>query len=376
MPRKGENIYKRKDGRWEARYIKGYNINGKAVYGYVYEHSYTKVKNKLREVVCQQMVSPVLDSATTFDMLFDRWLLKKRNTVKESTYAQYERIIEKRLRMTWGKIKVSEFSETQFNMYLDQLLESGRLDGKGGLSDKAANDIAVVFKNVILFAQRQGVNLSGSFGKNCRVKCRKKQLKVISKEDQRELVHFLTNDINLEKLAILICLFCGLRIGEICALQWQDINTSKRILSVRRTLQRIKSNSTNGGPKTKIVITPPKSECSIRDIPIPGFLVSYIEKFSTNPEAFVLTGDKFRYVEPRTMQYRFQRMLMECQITHVNFHSLRHTFATRCIELDFEIKSLSEILGHSTVSITLNRYVHPSFDVKMQNMEKLAVLSQ
>lgn len=128
-----------------------------------------------------------------------------------------------------------------------------------------------------------------------------------------------------------------------------------------------------GNHKTKIVITEPKSKCSVRDIPLPPFLVDMARQFSAPPQAFVLTGDINRFVEPRTMQNRFKTYVETSGIGNANFHALRHTFATRCVEVGFEIKSLSEILGHANVNITLNRYVHSSFELKCSNMNKLTL---
>lgn len=375
MPRKGENIYKRKDGRWEGRYIKRYNTNGKAVYGYVYEHSYTKVKRKLRDAISSNLDESKSSASISFNALFDSWLDNKKEAVKESTYVQYERIVEKHLRLHWGMLNVTDFLDQLVEQYIDQLQAKGRLDGNGGLSSKSINDIAVVLKSVIRYAQRHGINIPSSLQWPAKMKTKKKQFKVLLLEDQRKLVGYLTDNIDLEKVAILLSLFCGLRIGEICALKWEDINLEYSVLSVRNTLQRIKCNDPLSSHKTKVIITSPKSDCSIRDIPIPDFLVECLKKFAASPSSFVLTGDEHRYVEPRTMQYRFKRILLTCELEPLNFHALRHTFATRCVELEFEIKSLSEVLGHSTVSITLNRYVHPSFETKKQNMQKLAVLS-
>ena len=116
----------------------------------------------------------------------------------------------------------------------------------------------------------------------------------------------------------------------------------------------------------------PKSKCSIRDIPLPPFITSIAKGFQRRKDAYVLTGEKNRYIEPRTMQNRFKALIRESQINDANYHTLRHTFATRCIEVGFELKTLSEIMGHSNVNITLNRYVHSSLALKKENMSKIS----
>lgn len=159
--------------------------------------------------------------------------------------------------------------------------------------------------------------------------------------------------------------------AELCALQWEDFDLAHSKLKIRKTMQRIQDLGNGSVSKTKIVITEPKSQCSIREIPLPLFIVDVAKKFASNPKAYILTGTD-RYIEPRTMQNRFKSYVKECNVEPANFHVLRHTFATRCVEVGFEVKSLSEVLGHANVNITLNRYVHSSFELKHSNMNKLA----
>lgn len=156
-------------------------------------------------------------------------------------------------------------------------------------------------------------------------------------------------------------------------MKWKDICINEQYLYVHQTMQRIQThNSTKG--KTEIVILPPKSECSIRYIPIPSDIIQLLMPVQRQEEAFLLTGMAHSFIEPRCMENHFKMVAEECGIQNVNFHVLRHTFATRCIELGFDIKSLSEILGHASVNITLNRYVHPSMALKQKNMDMLSEL--
>ena len=138
-------------------------------------------------------------------------------------------------------------------------------------------------------------------------------------------------------------------------------------------MQRIQETSKGSPTKTKVLITEPKSKCSIRDIPLPPFLIEYAMRFKSNAKAYVLSGTSDKYVEPRTMQDRFKKYVAAAGIDAANYHSLRHTFATRCVEIGFEIKTLSEILGHANVNITLNKYVHSSLQLKRDNMAKLSL---
>lgn len=162
----------------------------------------------------------------------------------------------------------------------------------------------------------------------------------------------------------------GIRIGELCALQWEDVDLEKRILIVRKTIQRIQIQ--NEKRKTKLVITEPKSESSKRIIPIPDCIVNLLSKFKGKAKEFVVSRRE-KPVEPRTMQYRFSKILKKANLPSVHFHALRHIFASNCIKLGFDVKSLSELLGHSSVEITLNRYVHSSLEQKREYMKRLNV---
>lgn len=142
---------------------------------------------------------------------------------------------------------------------------------------------------------------------------------------------------------------------------------------MHKTMQRLQIPESTS-QKTHITVTSPKSKCSIRTIPIPDNLVQLIQREFPNRQGYVLASPDEEYIEPRTMQNYFCYVQRQCGLTPVNFHALRHTFATRCIELGFDVKSLSEILGHASVNITMNRYVHPSMELKQQNMQKLSAL--
>ena len=196
-------------------------------------------------------------------------------------------------------------------------------------------------------------------------------MRVLTHDEQSSLIRTVLNDMDLYKFGVLLSLYTGIRIGELCALKWEDMCLSDSVLKIRRTMQRIQESDGNTIRKTKIIITVPKSKCSVRLIPLPSFISDIAQQFSNSPQAFILTGDSERFVEPRTMQNHFKSLVAESGIERANFHVLRHTFATRCVEVGFEIKSLSEILGHSNVNITLNRYVHSSFELKSSNMNKL-----
>lgn len=368
MPRRGENIYKRKDGRWEGRYIKSRLPDGKAKYGYIYAESYRNVKTKLKNIT-QTTYVPNKDTISgTYSELLFKWLQSKRITVKESTFTRYRRIVEIYIIPALGNRQVCDITSIIVEEYTHNLLANGRLDGKGGLAHKTVSDILVILKSSLEYGRDNNYQINCNT-KRISVKKKDKEMRVLSISEQTVLSNYLRQDMNLYKLGILLSLYTGIRIGELCALRWENIQLEAKTIKIRETLQRIPTVGESS--KTRIIITEPKSACSVREIPLPECLLPIITPFQASPKAYVLTGDKNRYAEPRTMQYHFHQYIKKTGIASANYHSLRHTFATRCVEAGFEIKSLSEILGHSSVNITLNRYVHSSFELKVQNMNKL-----
>lgn len=176
------------------------------------------------------------------------------------------------------------------------------------------------------------------------------------------------------KFGVLLALLTGIRIGEICALRWENISLKDNTIKISSTMQRLKDIDLSRTSKTKIVIASPKSSTSTRTIPLSNYAAELCAKMKpSNSTAFILTGT-CNYMEPRTLQYRMSKYTRICGLEGVHFHTLRHTFATRCVEVGFEIKSLSEILGHSNTTITLDRYVHSSMELKRDNMNKLSAV--
>jgi integrase len=204
---------------------------------------------------------------------------------------------------------------------------------------------------------------------------RPSKMRVLSDDEQAILEKFLCTDMDESKLGIFVCLYTGIRIGEVCSMLWSDFSLEKGVLNVSRTMQRIQNLETESSEKTKVVTTDPKSDFSVRTIPLPDCLLEKLKQFNPALQGtYLLTGEAGRFIEPRTYQYRFKSYLLKCGITDANFHALRHTFSTRCVALGFDLKSLSEILGHANVNITLNRYVHPTLEMKRSNMNKLEAL--
>lgn len=379
MPRKGENIYKRKDGRWEGRYIKDRTPDGKAIYGYLYAHSYRELKSKManhkpKAAISKKEEMTAFENSITFGALAEMWMSSTKTRIKESTYVKYNNLLNSYVLPEFKDISTQELSYNQIEDFANKLLTSGGKK-KTGLSAKTVNDNITLIRTILRYAQNHGIAVN-SLGNGITMRSSSKELCVLSLSEQKSLYEYLIKNLNSKNFGVLICLLTGLRIGEICALRWEDISLKEKSVYVHSTLQRIQdfSDDSNKTSKTRISVSSPKSQCSIRTIPLTDDIISLILDSFSDKQGFVLTGDDKSFVEPRSMQNHFKRVCFAASIRTVNFHSLRHTFATRCIEVGFDVKSLSEILGHANVSITMNRYVHPSMDVKRENMSKLSDL--
>ena len=371
MPKKGENIYRRKDGRWEGRFIKGYHSDGKARYGYVYGKTYSEVKQKLidNRIAFTQGKDSKRCKTKYRDILHD-WLAMSRVRIKESTYSRYVHLSETHIEPSLGALTLDCLTTQVVEQHISFLISEGRVDGNGGLAPKTTSDILAIIKGSIDYARCVGYQI------NCyldRLNIKKPQtdMRVLSSDEQQKLLSVLLSATDLPKLEVLLSLYTGMRIGEVCALRWENLDLSEGVISIRETLQRIQNKDGGSSKKTKIVITEPKSKNSIRVIPLPASLIQIAGQFQSAPKAYLLTGRIEKYMEPRLLQYNFKKYIEACGLSDVNYHALRHTFATRCMELGFDVKTLSEILGHTNVNITLNRYVHSSMDTKRANMQRL-----
>jgi len=373
MPKIGKNIYKRKDGRWEGRYIKDRNLNGKIIYGSVYGKTCSEVKKKLASVTysSSQEIPYTLTVNNVNKIFVDvvrQWLSVTSLKVKQSTLASYMNTLELHVIPSIGAYRIQNITTEDVSRFAKEKLERGRANRKGGLSPKTVRDMLTIIKSIMDFALSEKIisnRISISYPKH-----EQQVMRVLSRPEQLALEDVLKAEPNIYKVGILLCLYTGLRIGEICALRWQDISPEFDVLSVQQTLQRTKSFD-GGENKTKILIGTPKSLHSVRDIPIPKFLSVYLRDNVKIHGNYFLSTKSASFTEPRTMQNHFAKIVETANIAGVNYHALRHTFATRCVEAGVDIKSLSEMLGHANVNITLNRYVHSSFEQKQRGMNKL-----
>lgn len=295
-----------------------------------------------------------------FNNLIEEWLQYKKTTIKESSYLNYKFIIETNIRKEMGEKNLDELLKYNFNLFVQKLMEK--------LSNKTVKDIMTVLKSILKYAEvKYDINFKISLiSTPAQIS---NEVEVFNDKDRKKMEKYCINSKDLRDVGVLISLYAGLRIGEVCALKWSDIDFEKRCIKVNHTLQRVYVNK----KETKILYDRPKTKKSIRTIPMARILYDKLKVLSKDydEDTFVLTGDKKRYYEPLGYRYIYKRLLDRCDIEYKRYHQLRHTFATRCIKVGMDVKSLSEVLGHANVSITLNIYVHSSFETKNKFINKL-----
>ena len=343
MSRRGENIYKRADGRYEGRYIKGYNINGKAVYGYVYARRYSDVKEKLAR--CKSDIAPKSSgSATLLSDWLDIWI--KTAAVKESTRELYLRHIQNHIVPQIGDLPLKKLSTELIQRFVSGL----------ELAPSTVRLVFTILKSALMCAEDKGF-ITNVWSKIKLPKQAKSEVQIFTLQEQQQLENALSEE---NDIGILICLYTGLRIGEVCALKWSDVDFESKLIHIRGTQARL-----NG----KLTITEPKSKASKRTIPIPDILFDRLKKHKNSSE-FVLSN-KGGMVEVRAYRRRFKAILKTARLPDIKFHALRHTFSTRALEVGMDYKTLSEFLGHASVAITMDLYVHALDEHKKNQINKL-----
>lgn len=294
-----------------------------------------------------------------FRVVTEEWLKYKKNTVKKSTYYNYSYSVAKYLYPSFVGKNITKIKN--YNNFIEELSDT--------LSPKTVRDIVTKLKEIINFYEEEH-NTKLNIKKMSLPKMNKKEIQILSNKEKQKLEKYCIEQNSLKSLGILICLNSGLRIGEVCALRWENIDFESKKIHIEKTIERIYSKEEN---KTIVIIDTPKSITSVRTIPINSKLYNILKQIrgKSKKTDFVLTGSSEHYVEPRNYQYHFKEILKRNKVKKYKFHTLRHTFATNCIEAGMDIKSLSEILGHADVSITLNIYVHSSDKAKRKYLEKI-----
>ncbi|MBE6808050.1 MAG: site-specific integrase [Ruminococcaceae bacterium] len=368
MSRRGDNIHKRKDGRWEGRYKNGVKSNGSAKYSSVYAHSYSECKSKLWEAMLYSPTKMIQKSDVRFSEILYRWLYSNRIRLKGATTIKYNNIIQSHIIPILGGMKISEIDSVIINSFLEKKLSSGGIKQNKALSPSYVKTMAIIIEAAINFAVLEGLcnPLKTPINKPT---VSKKELNVLSKISEENLTKMLIKENSKVALGALLALQAGLRIGEVCALRWRDIELENNIIHIYHTVSRIPSPDST--QKTLLVLDTPKTNASRRDIPIPFTLHTALCNAYKSKKSEFVVSDTVSFVGTRTFDYRYKKMLKKKGIQAIRFHTLRHTYATRCAEAGMDAKTLSRLLGHSSSTISLNIYVHPSIETTKQQIEAI-----
>ncbi len=290
--------------------------------------------------------------------IISNWLQSKEPQVKRSSYLQYRRTAEIVVRETET---ICTLEELDGQRLYERLSERYRT--------KTIRSIFTTANQIILFACKNGYFKAAKTLSFKSRNARKNAVEVLTAKEQTVLTDFLIKDMDSSKFGVLLCLYTGIRLGELCGLRWEDFNIKRKSIYIRRTIQRIGAK----GEKSYFSTDTPKTDNSVREIPFPPLLQNiimsqYKQKIKEN---YVASGC-CDFVQPRTYQNRLKSYLRKCRLPEYHFHTLRHTFASRAVELGFDVKSLSEILGHASIKTTLELYTHPSLECKAKEMKKFS----
>ena len=276
-------------------------------------------------------------------------------SVKPSTLACYRRNIRCHILPRLGERVAAELMAEEVNDFIERLQED--------YSPKLVREVGGLLLRIVAIA---GVG----YGEDVTLpKVRQKAVEVFTEPELRQLGQVILRRPDRTGLGVLLTAYTGLRLGELCGLRWQDVDAGAGMLHIQRTVERIAQM----GGGTCLMVQPPKTENSERWVPIPKEMLRMLQTAQKQPDSYLLTGRE-RIPDPRTCQYRYKALLERCGVRYRNFHCLRHSYATRCVERGVDVKSVSELLGHADVRTTLRLYVHSSMDYKRRAVEGIGFL--
>lgn len=361
MAKRGENIYQRKDGRWEGRYVKGRRANGKPIFGSVYGRQYREVKRRLAVMKARQsgMQPAVTYGGGTLADWLDYWLEELVCPgVKATTYDTYARKIDKHILPYLGQKPIRDITGEDIRRYLDALCVR--------ISLGTARDVWRILHTAFREAREKKLIASAPYEGVKGPKRQQKKPRFLHKVEQAKIER---ESISTGRIENVVALYTGLRLGELCALTWEDVDFETNTIHVRRTLGRIRQP--NG--KTCVVLSVPKSLCSVREVPVPAFVIALLSAKAAQraEDAGFVFGEGEKPIDPRTVQLRFKRLTAKLGIEGAHMHTLRHTFATRCLEQQVGHEVLCELLGHSSPEVTYRYYAHCTFEHKKECVNRL-----
>ena len=366
--RKGENIYLRKDKRWEGRYPKGRKSDGKIKYGYVYGKTYTEVRQKLFPLRLKYHTIQEIHgtSSETFAEWSTYWLSVVMENVKPSTFSSYYYKLEKYILPIIKDIPLNELKSEQGKSLLLAL--------QNKLSRSTILVVFRILNKCLNHAKKCGRIITNPFSDIQLPKARRKKVDALSRSEQNQLMDVAKKEKKGRGVPVLLALHSGMRIGEIAALRWSDVDLENNLIHVNHTYQRI--SGIDPTKKTCLVFTDSKTETSIRVIPIGKSLKKMLVNYKKQSRGEFVFSTNGQPSEPRLLTYHFHQIRKKANLQRIHFHQLRHTFATRCLEAKGDISSVSAILGHASTQMTLDTYASALLEQRIQVISQMNQLIQ
>lgn len=287
-------------------------------------------------------------------------------TAKSKTYEHYKYLSESHIVPKLGSMELTEITVMEMQRLVSELLREGNRSTGKGLASSTVNTIITVLQSSFRTAQNIGEITDNPADKIKRPKKEETRVECFSTLEQKRIEQFVMEHSKPKMFGVLICLYTGLRIGELLALEWTDIDLEKGLLSVNKS-----SRDNKSGKGGKRIVDTPKTNTSRRVIPLPRQLIPLLKKHRHNTNTIWVVSDKGQPISTRSYQRSFELLLKNAGVEHKGFHALRHTFATRAIECGMDVKTLSEILGHKNPTVTLNLYVHSLLEHKKEMMNRI-----
>ena len=322
----------------------------------------------MKSEITEQIQTILQERRMKYGIWLDEWFCNYiRPSSKRKTCERYSEIIEKRLKVKLGEYELNELTPLILQRYITELIESGNMKTGKGLAANSVNGIITVIQNSLKLAYALGTIKEYAADKIRRPKTKEKEVTCFTLSEQKKIERAALAGKKTKWLGIVVCLYTGLRIGELLALEWKDVDFQKGMLTVSKS--RHEGKDENG--RYAQIVESPKTVSSRRCIPLPKQILCELRMLKRKSRSVYVISNGESSIPVRSYQRSFERLLKKLDIPHKGFHALRHTFATRALECGMDVKMLSELLGHKDPAVTLRRYVHSLMEQKKEMMNKV-----
>ena len=361
MPRSGKNIYQRRDGRFEGRYIKGRKENGKPDYGYIYGSTYKEAENKLALMQADHAASPALGVLTVSQWL-NKWLDTAAVFISAQAHGRYASVILEYISPALGECRLLAIDGEVINRFI----------GESGLPKSTRMDIVSIMRSAMKLAEIE-YGITGVAASIEAVTWEKSRERTLTEAERERLTASSLHSGNKLDVGILLALYLGLRSGELCALQWRDIDLETGVIRITKSVRRVRLPDEDTGTKTRIILGEPEFKSAVREVPIPMFLTEYFTDQSCFylPADYILSGRSDKYMEPRGAEYHLLKRMKDIGLEGISFKTLRYTFEAWCMEAGLSLQVVNALLGRKIPSPASAALSFPSIEQKRESIEKL-----